>query len=254
MSSTIWTPDELLSSAVRLGGECWRIVESQSRGSTLKLTDTLDEQHTLESLIEATKPPIPDGCAALHYLLFTPFRYSPYKHSSRFRRSGFSEGVFYGAEASETAVAESVFYRLLFFSESPTTPWPANPIDHRAFAAVFNTDLASDLTIVPLAAQRDDWTHPTDYTACLNFSDLARAAGIEVIRYQSVRDPSHRGNLALLTPKVLSPDQTFREETWLFHFGKSGVRAICESPRKSLAFDARTFAADPRTATWRWER
>src|ERR1700694_5659808 len=80
MSSIIWTRDELLSSSRKLSGQCWRVVESQSKGSTLKLTDTIHEQLTLENLIEATKPRIPEQCVDLHYLLFTPFRYSPYPH------------------------------------------------------------------------------------------------------------------------------------------------------------------------------
>ena len=254
MSSITWTRDALLSSVLSLSGQCWRVVESQSRGSTLKLTDTIEEQRTLENLIEATKPRIPEQCADLHYLLFTPFRYSPYPQSSRFRRSGFSAGVFYGAESSETAVAEKVFYRLLFFSESPETPWPANPIDHRAFAAEFDTRLAVDLTVPPLDAHRAQWTNPTDYSGCLLFADAARSTGIEAIRYESVRDPLARANLALLSPSVLIPAQRFAEETWIFHFSKSGVRAICENPRKSLAFDATAFRADPRTAHWRWDR
>jgi RES domain len=254
MSSIIWTPDELLSNSRPLSGDCWRVVESQSKGSTLKLTDTLPEQLVLENLIETTKPPIPEQCAEMHYLLFTPFRYSPYPHNSRFRRSGFTSGVFYGAESSETAVAEKAFYRLLFFSESPDTPWPANPIDYRAFAAEFNTGLAIDLTALPLNLHRAHWTNPTDYTACLELADAARSAGIEAIRYESVRDPLSRTNLALLSPAVLIPAQRFAEETWLFHFSKSGVRAICESPPKSLAFDSGTFSADPRTASWRWDR
>ena len=254
MSSITWTPDELLSSSRSLSGECWRVVESQSKGSTLKLTDTLPEQLILENLIEATKPPIPEQCADMHYLLFTPFRYSPYRQNSRFRRSGFTSGVFYGAESSETAVAEKVFYRLLFFSESPDTPWPANPIDHRAFAAEYNTRKAVDLTAPPLNLHRTHWTNLTDYTACLEFADAARIAGIEAIRYESVRDPSSRSNLTLLSPSVLISAQRFAEETWIFHFSKSGVRAICENPPKSLAFGPAAFSADPRTASWRWDR
>ena len=254
MSSITWTPDELLSSSRSLSGECWRVVESQSRGSTLKLTDTLTEQLILENLIEATKPRVPEQCSDMHYLLFTPFRYSPYPQNSRFRRSGFTSGVFYGAESSETAVAENVFYRLLFFSESPDTPWPANPIDHRAFAAGYNTRKAIDLTAPPLNVDRTLWTNLTDYAACLELSDAAGSAGIEAIRYESVRDPSSRSNLALLSPSVLMSAQRFAEETWIFHFSKSGVRAICENPAKSLAFSPTAFSADPRTASWRWDR
>src|SRR5262249_25122208 len=137
---------------------------------------------------------------------------------------------------------------------SPQTPWPNNPIDFRAFAAEISAKLVIDLTSPPFNANRDRWTHPTDYTACLLLADEARAAGIEVIRYESVRDPEGRANLALLTPSVFAIQQKFAEETWLFHFGKSGVRAICENPRKSLAFNQQTFASDPRTAGWQWDR
>ena len=189
MSSTTWTRDALLSSAVRLAGVCWRVVESQSRGSTLKLTDTLDEQLALERIIEATKPPVPAAARDLHYLLFTPFRYSPYPVSSRFRRAGLSAGVFYGSEHSETAIAETAFHRLMFFFESPNTPWPKNAFDFRAFAAEFETARGADLTCPPLASQRAQWTDPADYTSCLSFADAARDAGLQAIRYQSVRDP-----------------------------------------------------------------
>ena len=254
MSSITWTRAALSSSAVRLAGACWRVVESQSRGSTLKLTDTLDEQLALERIIEATKPPVPEAARNLHYLLFTPFRYSPYPVSSRFRRAGISPGVFYASEHSETAIAETIFYRLLFFFESPDTPWPKNAVDFRAFAAEFDTARAADLTQPPLASHRARWTAPVDYTFCLAFADAARDAGLQAIRYESVRDPQHRANIALLDPAVLTPAQRFTEETWILHFGSTGVRAICENPRRSLAFDRTTFASDPRSALWRWER
>jgi hypothetical protein len=230
------------------------VVEQQSRGVTLRLTDTLDEQHLLETLIDDTKPPVPEAAAGLHYLLVTPFRYGPYPHASRFRRAGMSAGVFYGAEVSDTAIAEIVFYRLLFFNESPATPWPSRAIDFRAFAADFNARLSIDLTAAPFSDRRAHWTHPCDYSACLALADLARDAGIEVIRYQSVRDPQGRANLALLTSSILARDQQFREETWLLHFSPGGVRAICENPRKQLSFDRLSFVGDPRTEGWRWER
>jgi hypothetical protein len=254
MSSITWTRDALLSSAVRLAGACWRVVESQSRGSTLKLTDTLDEQLALERIIEATKPPVPEAARKLHYLLFTPFRYSPYPVSSRFRRAGVSAGVFYGAEHSETAIAETAFHRLMFFFESPDTPWPKNALDFRAFAAEFATARGADLMRPPLSAHRAQWTEPADYTSCLAFADAARDAGLQAIRYESVRDPQRRANLALLDAAVLTPAQRFTEETWILHFSGTGVRAICENPRRLLAFDRTTFASDPRSTSWRWER
>src|SRR5471032_1069901 len=127
MSSSTWTPAALSSEARALSGTCWRLVEAQHRVSTLKLVDTVEEQALLEGLIQETKPALPPECAHLHYLLSTPFRYGAVRPAgSRFRRAGLSEGVFYAAEEPHTAVAEIVFWRLLFFAESPGTPWPRN--------------------------------------------------------------------------------------------------------------------------------
>lgn len=122
MSSPIWTPDALRSEAAPRAGSAWRLVEAQHRVSTMKLVDTLDEQAFLEEELERTKPPGPPECRHLHYLLATPFRYGRYPGNSRFRREGYSPGVCYMAEAAEAAVAETAFYRLLFFLESPETP------------------------------------------------------------------------------------------------------------------------------------
>ena len=59
MSSNIWTPAELSSEAISLSGKCWRVVEAQHQASTMKVTDTLEEQEILDRILEETKPPIP---------------------------------------------------------------------------------------------------------------------------------------------------------------------------------------------------
>src|SRR6185295_2574229 len=116
MSSRTWTPAALSSKRRALSGVCWRVVEAQHKVSTLKLVDTLDEQALLENLIEQTKPSVPPECRHLHYLLATPFRYgAPYPLGSRFRHAGMTPGVYYASVAVETAIAETAFYRLLFF-------------------------------------------------------------------------------------------------------------------------------------------
>ena len=137
----IWTPAALSSEARPLQGRCWRLVEAQHRVSTLKLVDSLAEQALLEELLETTKPPVPPECRHLHYLLATPFRYGAYPKGSRFRRAGLTPGVYYASEAPETAVAEIAFYRLLFFAESPATPWPVNAAEFTAFAVPFAAGL-----------------------------------------------------------------------------------------------------------------
>ena len=254
MSSTIWTPDALASNVISLKGSCWRVVEAQSKVSTIKLTDTLEEQMLIETLVEETKYPVPAECRHLGYLLFTPFRYKPYPTDSRFRRAGSVEGVFYAAEVVETAVAEAVFHRLLFYSESPNTPWPANPGEYTAFASEFATARAADLSRPPLVAARASWTHRTDYTACLNLVDAVRAAALEVIRYESVRDPHSRANLALLTCRIFTQTDVVDRQTWHFHFTHSGVRSIREAPSATIQFDRNVFAADPRIAAMKWDR
>ena len=167
MSSSTWTPDALSSDARPLAGTCWRLVEAQHYVSTLKLVDSVDEQVLLEGLIETTKPPLPPECRELHYLLSTPFRYGAvYPAGSRFRRAGMTEGVFYASETPQTAIAEMAFHHLLFFAESPGTPWPANPAEHTAFSAEYATRKAIDLTKGKYDAHRTLWMHHTDYSHC----------------------------------------------------------------------------------------
>jgi len=254
MSSATWTPAALSSSAHPLRGVCWRLVEAQHQVSTLTLVDSLSEQRVLEELIEATKPMVPPECRHLDYLLFTPFRYAAYPKGSRFRRAGMTEGVFYASEAPETAIAEIAFYRLLFFAESPDTPWPVNPADYTAFAAAYRTAKAIDLTKPPFAAYTKRWSDPTDYSHCQDIADKARAAAVEIVRYGSVRDPAGGVNLALLTCRVFTKPTPVERQTWRIHLGASGVRAICESPKVGVEFDRRAFAADPRIAALSWDR
>ncbi len=96
----------------------------------MKHVDSVDEQLILEQAIEdAAKPPVPVGSEGFDYLLFTPFRYHAFlPHGSRFRRAGFTEGVFYCCESPLTAMAEKTFWQLLFFAESPGTQFPNNPL------------------------------------------------------------------------------------------------------------------------------
>lgn len=255
MSSRTWTPAALWSERRALSGICWRVVEAQHRVSTLKLVDTLAEQALLEGLIEETKPPVPPECRHLHYLLATPFRYgSPYPHGSRFRRAGLTPGVYYASAAPETAIAETAFYRLLFFAESPATPWPANAGEFTAFSVPTMTERGLDLMAAPMSADKAAWTHLTDYGPCRVLADAARAAGIAAIRYQSVRDPAAGPNVAILACAAFARDEPAERQTWRIHLSASGARAVCEFPDARLEFPRGAFAADPRIADLRWER
>ena len=255
MSLPTWTRGALSSEGRRLSGACWRAVEAQHRVSTLKLVDTLAEQSLLEALIEDTKPRVPPECAHLHYLLATPFRYgAPYPRGSRFRRAGMTAGVYYASERVEASVAEAAFARLLFFAESPGTPWPANAGEFTAFAVRFATKHALDLTKPPLARDRIAWTDPRDYSACQSLADAARAAMIQMIRYESVRDPEHRANVALLSCAAFATREPHERQTWRIQVGPRGVQAICEFPDTRLEFPRDAFATDPRIKALAWDR
>ncbi len=243
----------LAAQAHNVSGSCWRVVEGQHHVSTLPLVDTIAEQERLEQLIEATKPVLPVECRGLNYLLFTPFRYRPYPHGSRFRRAGLSPGVFYAAAQAETAMAEAVFYRLLFFAESPATPWPANASEHTAFSVKYGGK-ALDLTRPPLARQRAKWMHPTDYTACQDLADQARMAEVEVLRFAPARDPRHRINVALPTCRAFRGKAPTDRQSWRIRLSPSGAQAVREFPKGHLDFPRDTFAADPRIAALNWER
>jgi hypothetical protein len=248
-------PDILSSHARRASGNCWRVIEAQHRVSTLKITDTQAEQELLESLIEASKPAVPKECEHLHYLLSTPFRYgAPYPHGSRFRRAGLTPGVFYASHHVETAIAEAVFWRLLFYADSPDTPWPANAGEYTAFACAYSTGRAIDLTRPPYEARRAAWMHPTRLDECQTLAEAARAANIDIIRYASVRDPQHRLNVALLRCRAFAQSAETARQTWRIHLGAGGARTQCELPRLSLDFDRKAFAGDPRIARMKWER
>jgi hypothetical protein len=254
MSSSTWTASELLSRATPLSGNFWRVVEAQHYVSTMKLTDSLEDQAILEELIEETKPPIPPDCDGLHFLLLTPFRYSgrnPW--GSRFRRPHADAGVFYAAEHSETAIAETVFHRLRFFADSPETPWPQNAGEYTAFSVEVRSARAIDLMSVSMD-ELPDILDPLDYSAGQALSEKAREAGVELIRYPSVRDPDHRANLAVLTPAAFAKTEPTGRQTWRIYLDGNGARAICESPSLSVAFGRDAFSADPRMSAFVWDR
>lgn len=257
MSLATWTPAALSRERRRVSGTCWRVVESQHRVSTMKLVDTLEEQAMLEAVLEPTKPPIPDECQHLDFLLFTPFRYSaPYPSGSRFRRAGITPGVFYASDTADTAVAEMVFHRLLFFADAPTVPWPRNAGEYTVFSAGYRSDAALDVTLPRLVRDHRLWAHQTDYEACQTLAERARTVDIDIIRYSSVRARSDAAalNVALLACRAFSGRAPTARQTWRFFFADHGVRAICDRPTRRLEFDRAAFVDDPRMASFRWER
>lgn len=197
MSSITWTPTALAAEARRWAGEGWRVVEAQHAAATMKLVDSVEEQVLLEDLLEAAKPPLPAATRGLHYLLATPFRYPPLPRGSRFRAAG-EPGVFHAAERLATACAELGYWRWRFLRDAPALT-RIDAVAHTAFKAGFRV-LAIDLRKPPLVRDARHWRDPDSYAATQELARRTREAGVEAIRYASVRDPRHGGCVALLTP------------------------------------------------------
>lgn len=201
MPANTWTPTALASEARPWEGGGWRAVEAQHKVATMSLVHgSLADQKLLESILEEAKPVLPAEAQGLHWLLSTPFRYYPLPDGSRFRRRN-DPGVFYGAEDRETACAEIGYWRLSMWmdSEGLSGRQKAVPITLFEFRAA--ADKSIDLTVPPLSADRETWTASSVYGGTQLLADSAREAGIEAIRYASVR--KYGGYcLALMTPQV----------------------------------------------------
>lgn len=209
---TTWTPPAVSSETRAWAGSAWRIVEAQHIASTMKLVDDASEQDVLESLLEGSKPRVPQASAELDYLLATPFRYDPRRGGSRFRALT-DPGVFYGAQTARTACAELGYWRWRFLKDAVDLE-RLEPVAHTAFRVEIKTT-AVDLRLPPFDADAALWMHPTDYGPTQVFARTAREAQIGSIIYRSVRDPEPGWCIALLTPLAFahhSPDPMM--QTW----------------------------------------
>jgi hypothetical protein len=73
---------------------------------------------------------------------------------------------------------------------------------------------------------RTAWTHPTDYARTQAIAAVARDAGAEVIRYESVRDPEHAACVALLRPTAFTRPSPRQQQTWFLAAARTHVRCV----------------------------
>ena len=211
MSSSIWTRCAGDSRLRELRLSPWRVVEAQHRISTRKLVDSADEQELLEELIERVKPP--DATRGrLHYLLFTPFRYPPLRHGSRFG-ARYERGIWYGAEERRTAFAEVAYYRLLFL-DGTRAALGVVTTSLTAFTVRMKSARGIDLVTKPFDAHRRAIASPSSYEATQALGQQMRAAGVELFRYPSARDADGGANVGAFSPSVFGRARPQRFETW----------------------------------------
>jgi hypothetical protein len=214
----------------------WRAVEAQHIASTRRLVDNLEEQQALEEILEASKPAVPAVARGLHYLLFTPFRYPP-PTGTRFRAVE-DPGVFYGTETVRTACAELGYWRWRFLADSKGLN-SLGPAQQTLFQAGVRAS-AIDLEKPPFTRDARWWQDPGDYSATQALGKAARAAGVGLILYHSVRDPDGGRCGAVLRPDAFSsPKPIAPTQTWLLtvtrHF------ATWQRDREALEFDMRRW-------------
>ena len=82
---------------------------------------------------------------------------------------------------------------------------------------------------------------------------IETSARLALIRYESVRDPRARANLAVLSCKAFSEPRPIERHTWRIRIGAAGGPALCEFPRREVEFPQGSFT-DPRLAAFEWRR
>lgn len=217
----MWTSTALASEHRPYRGKVWRLVEGQHRISTNRLASDSATQALLEELAEEVKPQVPEAARHLHFLLATPFRYG-HRSASRFRRADERPGIFYAAEAEVTAIAETAYWSLRFFSRSPGFVPPTTTVEYTSFHVRVGTDRALDLTQPPFAEREADWTGPDDYTACQALASEARKVETTLIRTLSVRAEGGRCNVVVFDPAAFADAALVIHRTW--HFRHQGGR------------------------------
>jgi hypothetical protein len=232
VSKAPWDPAWFATAVADRGMAAWRGVEAQHMVSTMRLVDTLDEQAELERLLETSKPALPDAAAGKHYLLSTPFRYRPV-HASRFRKAG-TLGLWYGADGLHTACAEVAYWRWRFLMDSAGLVQQALHTQHTFFEAQVNGPCI-DLTARPWSKARSAWTHGHDYSATQAVASAARGAGVQWIRYASVRQP--KGHCAaVMDVRALNIQPPLQQQTWHCKSTRSVVLMVHGDDRFSWDF------------------
>lgn len=181
---------ELAKHAVTYEREIYRLVEGQHYISTRPLVDSDEEHNVLEALLDGSKPPAPTENArgALHYLLYTPFRYPPLKTGGRFH-TRIEQSIFYGSEELQTSMAEVAYGRFLFMQHSAADFEPMQ-VPYTHFVAAVKSAKALLLNTTPFSKHRNVLSHPTSYAASQAFGTRIRKSAIELFTYFSARNPN----------------------------------------------------------------
>lgn len=229
-----------------VAGKLFRLIENQEQVATLGYVDTLAEQSVLEDLLERSKPALPDHQDALHYLLKTPFRYPPLPWGSRFGQRH-QPGIFYGGGSITTTLAESAFYRFVFW-HSMAAP-PVKPVirsQHSLFAARYKTDRGLQLQQAPFDAFTNQLAHPADYHATQALGTAMRLSGVQGFEYPSARDQGKGICIGLFSPTALAEKKPLETSRYLCALTAEDVSFKCLKDGGLYRFQISDFLLDGR--------
>lgn len=227
----IWEDCKGTQQIRRVSGTAFRLVESQEQIATLGYVDTLAEQALLEEMLEAVKPAYSFATEGFHYLLTTPFRYPPLKWGSRFGRIH-EPGIFYGGTHTQTTLAESAYYRWVFWYSIDAKPM-SNRIrtEHTLFRVDYQSAQAVQLQAPPFDQYAQTLTNPHNYLPSQELGTAMREAGVEAFEYFSARDPDRGICVGLFTPAAFTQKTPQEMTAWL-----------CETSANEVAFKQRDKA------------
>ena len=170
-----------------LKAEVFRVAESQQKVATNTLVDTLDEQHLLEDMLDRVKPQIPKECDGYKYLIYTPFRYPPLKHGSRFGKK-IHPSIFYGSKNIEAAFAELAYYRFVYYDGMMTAPRKKQKVtQHTSFSVHLDTQKGVMLDEPPFKKHKKIISDPASYVVSQKLGEEMREKGVQAFSYFSAR-------------------------------------------------------------------
>lgn len=224
----------------------WRVVETQEKSYTRKLVSSSEELDILEDLIEKNKPKIDKSIQGYyHYLLFSPFRYPPLKHGSRFGRI-FEPSLWYGALKVETALREVAYYRLLFLHDTEANLKLNIPLS--AYSVKAASKKSIDLTQKPFADFYKKISSPVSYEYSQPLGTAMRKDSVELFLYYSARTTLLEKNVGIFYPRVFTDKKPLQEPLgWNCYADKTVVefRPISRSGKKeNLIYYLEEFLQD----------
>ena len=170
-----------------LCAEVFRVAESQKQVATESLVDTSKEQEVLEQMLDRVKPHIPQDCETFHYLIYTPFRYPPLKHGSRFGKK-IHPSIFYGSKNIEAAFAELAYYRFVYYDGMMTAPKKQQKVtQHTSFSVDLQAEKGIYLNESPFDRYKHKISDPSSYDVSQRIGEQMRDKRVEAFSYFSAR-------------------------------------------------------------------